>query len=197
MGVEATVLAPRAAEQDFQREIPARLGKVLPDVPVEIKFELSGHQKRLYLLLVATTSTGCKLGRDWLYDRRITSLSAVVSEMVKQVVEELGVEIKSGACVDEYCADQLVVFQALAKGTSYVNGGKMESGEHRGRSLHARTADWVVGKMVGVEVDEAGGCEGVGFIVGEGRRKDGRVKMEGVEEELDGIAESTERLKVT
>lgn len=193
MSVKATVLAPRAAEKDFQREIRAQLEKVLPDVPVEIKFELSGHQKRLYILLVATTSTGCKLGRDWLYDRRFTSLSPVVSEMAKRVVEELDAEIKSGACVDEYCTDQLVVFQALAKGRSVVEGGK-ESGEPRKRSLHARTAGWVVREMLGVEVQDDGSCEGVGFVVGERwRRGDGKKTGVDVEELVEGL----EKLEVT
>jgi RNA 3'-terminal phosphate cyclase (ATP) len=194
VSVKAMVLAPRAAEKDFQREIRAQLGKVLPDVPVEIKFELSGHQKRLYLLLVATTSTGCKLGRDWLYDRRFTSLSSVVSEMARRVVEESDAEIKSGACVDEYCTDQLVVFQALAKGSSVVEGGREESGEPRERSLHARTAEWVVREMIGVEVQENGSCKGVGFVVGEGwRRVDGKKTGGDVEELVEGL----EKLEVT
>lgn len=167
VSVQATVLAPRTVEKDFQREIRAEVRRVLPYVEdVKIEFELSGHQKRIYLLLVATTSTGCRLGRDWLYDRRITTLSAAVAEMVRRVVEELDAEIRGRACVDEYMSDQLVVFQALAKGRSMVTGGKEKGGSVRERTLHAQTAWWVVSELLGVEVDEEGGCEGVGFVVG-------------------------------
>lgn len=191
--VNATVLAPRSCEKDFQRELRAEFADVLPNTPIEIKYESSGHAKRLYLLLVATTSTGCKLGRDWLYDRRITSLPAAVNQMVKQVVGELKAEIESGACVDEYCADQLVVFRALAKGRSVVNCGFDENGGARERSLHEQTAWWVAREMLGVELDEDGGCEGVGFVVGE--RLDGRRARE--ESELEEIEERIERLEVT
>lgn len=193
--VDATVLAPRQSEKDFQREVRAALGKVLPDVPVELKFEMSGHAKRLYLLLVATTSTGCKLGRDYLYDHRITSLPTAVKVMANQVVSELDAEVKSGACVDEYMADQLVVFQALAKGRSVVNGGKDEEGEWRQRSLHAMTAWWVVQRLLGVSGDEAGGCEGVRFVVGEKFERTYR-RVEGVEG-TEGIEEAMERVDVT
>jgi RNA 3'-terminal phosphate cyclase (ATP) len=71
--------------------------------------------------------------------------------------------------------DQLVVFQALAKGRGSVYGGRGRGKEGRvgegglvQPSLHAKTAQWVVGEMLGVEFDGEGGCEGVGFVVGEG-----------------------------
>jgi RNA 3'-terminal phosphate cyclase (ATP) len=168
VSVQATVLAPRAVEKDFQREIRAEVRRILPAVEdVKVDFELSGHQKRLYVLLVATTSTGCRLGRDWLYMQRITSLSAAVSEMVKRVVNDLDAEIRGDGCVDEHMSDQLVVFQALAKGRSMIRGKKEEDGSVSESTLHAQTAWWVVSELLGVDVDGEGVCEGVGFVVGD------------------------------
>jgi RNA 3'-terminal phosphate cyclase (ATP) len=53
----------------------------------QITFEDSRHDKRYYLLLVATTSTGIKLGRDWLYDRgvRPDKLEQIAPTIVKKV----------------------------------------------------------------------------------------------------------------
>ena len=188
--VQATVLAPRQAERDFQREIRAALSHTLPGVPVDVTFELSGHPKRLYLLLVATTSTGCKLGRDWLYDRRITSLPAAVAQMVTKVVGELDLELKSGAAVDEYMSDQLVVFQALANGTSVVNTGIDENGGRKEGSLHAQTAWWVVQKLLGVEISPEGQCQGVGLVVGNkvnSSSQSGTSGIDGLEKEMEKL----------
>lgn len=82
--------------------------------------------------------------------------------MVKRVAAELIGEIEHGGCVDEYLRDQLVVFQALAAGRSVVLGGK--NGSVRVEpSLHAKTAQWVARKILRVDFDDDGGCEGVGF----------------------------------
>jgi RNA 3'-terminal phosphate cyclase (ATP) len=45
--------------------------------------------------------------------------------------------------------DQLVVFQALAEGASRTFGGCDATGEPREASLHAKTAEWVIGQMLG------------------------------------------------
>jgi RNA 3'-terminal phosphate cyclase (ATP) len=184
VSVQATVLAPRAVEKDFQREIRVGIRRILPAVEdVKVEFELSGHQKRLYVLVVAVTSMRCRLGRDWLYDHRITSLSAAVSEMVKRVVEDLDAEIKGGGCVDEHMSDQLVVFQALAKGKSMIRGRTEEDGSAKEGTLHAQTAWWVANELLGVEDDKERGCEGVGFVVGDEFIASKRKEVDGLREE--------------
>ncbi|KAF2656458.1 EPT/RTPC-like protein [Lophiostoma macrostomum CBS 122681] len=195
--VQATIIAPKAVEQDLREEVESAVHKrwreifgkqrdrkgyedgdgqgdertkAEPDTALDITFEDSHHEKRYYLLLVATTSTGIKLGRDWLYDHgvRAGKTGKVVDALAKKVVADLVAEIAHGGCVDEWLRDQLVVFQALAKGRSEVFGGSV-GGKREGEgglmepSLHARTAQWVVGEMLGVEFDEEGGCEGVAF----------------------------------
>ncbi|KAH7115858.1 RNA 3'-terminal phosphate cyclase domain-containing protein [Dendryphion nanum] len=172
--VKATIIAPRETERMIRDELDVMFEKAEHLLfgtngvgDIEITFEDSRHEKRYYLLLVATTSTGMKLGRDWLYDRgvRAGKPDTIVSSLVKQVANELITELKHGGCVDEFLRDQLVIFQALAEGTSAVDGGKRK-GEYAIPSLHTKTAQWVVGEMLGVKFDEAGSCEGSAFVPG-------------------------------
>ena len=138
-----------------------------PDV--EILFavdEDSRNSKRLYLLLVAETCNGYRLGRDWLFDEKIKekSLDQTLHRLVTKVVRDLEHELAHGGCVDEHLQDQLVVFQALADGESHVLGGEA--------SLHTRTAQWVVETILGPRF-EHGKCQGIGFMAGQRQWKSG------------------------
>lgn len=171
--VKAVVIAPRDTEQHFRDELDLMFekretrffGASPSSVDVEITFEDSHHEKRYYILLVATTSTGVKLGRDWLYDGGVRpgKTERIVPTMVKRVSDDLLGEIVHGGCVDEYMRDQLVVFQALADGKSRVYGG-MTGNAFVPPSLHAQTAMWVAKEIIGVEFDDEGQCEGVGYV---------------------------------
>jgi RNA 3'-terminal phosphate cyclase (ATP) len=181
--VQAIVVAPRYTEREFRGEIERMFdvrwlrffnAATTTKPEFEITFEPSHHEKRYYVLLVATTSTGIKLGRDWLYNRAVRpgQTEHIVPSMVEKVSDDLLSEIEHGGCVDEWMRDQLVVFQALAEGTSRVDGGGREP------SLHARTAMWVASEVLGVEWD-GGGCEGIGFVSGG--------KGVGIEEVKNGV----------
>jgi RNA 3'-terminal phosphate cyclase (ATP) len=171
--VKAIVIAPRDTEVHFRDELALMFEKresrffgvttISPEY--EITFEDSHHEKRYYLLLVATTSTGVKLGRDWLYDQamRPGKTERIVPTMVKRVSDDLLSEIEHGGCVDEYLRDQLVVFQALAEGKSSVFSGR-RGDKLVQPSLHAQTTMWVAKEIIGVECDDEGGCEGIGFL---------------------------------
>jgi len=173
--IRATIIAPKQTEQQFRDELDvmferrkSRFFSTSNTEPeIDITFDDSHHDKRYYLLLVATTTTGMKLGRDWLYDQGVRphKLDMIVPTIVKRVSDELLSEIAHGGCIDEFLRDQLVVFQALAEGKSEVFGGTKGTTLVQ-PSLHARTAYWVVQKLLGVDFDQAGGCEGVGFLPG-------------------------------
>jgi RNA 3'-terminal phosphate cyclase (ATP) len=172
--VTATVIAPKDTERQFREELDVMFerrhsrfficDKLSNDPDIEITFEDSHHEKRYYLLLVATTSTGMRLGRDWLYDRGVRpgKQEQVVSSIVKSVSDDLLAEIEHGGCVDEYLRDQLVVYQALAEGRSNVYGGERANGTVY-PSLHAQTAQWVAKEILGVDFNKQGGCKGIGF----------------------------------
>lgn len=177
--IRATIIAPRDYERLIRDELDVMFEKRasaffgLRGPEIDISFEDSRHEKRFYLLLVATTTTGVKLGRDWLYSRGIRAgkTDQVAASLVKQVSDEMIAELQHGGCVDEYLRDQLVVFQALAEGKSCVHGG-VTKGNGVQPSLHAITAHWVAKKLIGVEFDDDGNCEGVGFAVGNGVNAD-------------------------
>jgi RNA 3'-terminal phosphate cyclase (ATP) len=119
--------------------------------------EDSKHDKRYYLLIVATVATSStsssspgtyKLGRDWLFDRKVRSPEQVSTELADKVTHDLHSEWISGAHVDEHMRDQLVIFQGLADGGSRTFGGLGEDGSAREASLHAKTAEWVLDRTL-------------------------------------------------
>jgi RNA 3'-terminal phosphate cyclase (ATP) len=80
------------------------------------------------ITLVAETDTGCLLGASALGERGVSA-----EEVGTRCGRALAVALASGACVDEYAADQLVIFMALAAGESAVLAPAP-------LSLHTRTA---------------------------------------------------------
>lgn len=153
------------AKRSLDKEYPQ-----LPQAEVVVN-EDSCDAKRLYVLLVAHTSNGYRLGRDWLYDEKIkgtpneSQTELIAKRMAQKVVEELDAELSHGGCVDEYMRDQLVVFEAVAAGRSLVYGG-VDGGEG---SLHTQTCRWVAEQILANQVsfDAGGGCTGAGFSAGE------------------------------
>ena len=160
--LEATFIAPLAAHQHLRNiclpTIASYFGPGFSEANQNFSLtcEDSKHDKRYYLIIVATVPSSSietaisetyKLGRDWLYDRKVRSPEQTATELAKRVSHDLYAEWSSGAYVDEHMRDQLVVFQALAEGESRIFAGRTATGEPRDLSLHARTAEWVVEKM--------------------------------------------------
>lgn len=161
--IHVSILAPGfATRNDIRVRVIEQLLKQHTDI--EILFpvdEDSRHQKRMYLLLVAETSSGYRLGSSLLYDRRCDSPRAT-NDLVSRVVNGLEKELAHGGCVDEYLQDQLVIFQALAGGRGFVDYGSEEL-----VSLHTRTVRWVSERILGVAFDDKGTCAGVAYKIGE------------------------------
>lgn len=59
-----------------------------------------------------------------------------------QVGQELVNTLRSGACVDQYCQDQIIIFMALAAGLSEVKVGKI--------TQHTETAIYIAEKLTKV-----------------------------------------------
>ena len=168
--VHVSVLAPEAtARRSIRDKATAQL--LAYNSEIEIMFpvdENSGSDKRLYLLLVAETSNGYRLGRDWLFDEKARGLSTdqVCEKLVSKVMKDLKKEMRHGGCVDEYMQDQIVVFQALAAGKAEI-----DFGNDREATLHTKTARWVTDQVVGAGFDDLGRCKGLGYAVGEDFQK--------------------------
>lgn len=209
--LHATFIAPGVCHDHFQKSLKKNLKYHFPtphhpsftEAHGNLTFDLedSRHPKRMYFVLVATiiyhasdsgTSTSgtrtFKFARDYLYDRKLpqkasgSSHDSAAETMADRVCGDLAAEVESGACVDEFMRDQLVVFQALAKGKSVVFAGRNEDGELRGPSLHAQTAEWVAERLLGgkgVDFDGRGIGIGAGFAEGGDKEVE-----EGLEDEM-------------
>ncbi|GAB4823380.1 hypothetical protein N2152v2_010426 [Parachlorella kessleri] len=114
------------------------------------------------VVLVAETSTGCLFGSSGLGQRGVPA-----EEIGARAARELMDVIASGACTDEWLQDQLIIFMALAQGTSRVLTGEP--------SLHTRTAICVAEQLTAArfEVSPApqGGlwtitCQGAAIMPG-------------------------------
>ncbi|KAI4861432.1 EPT/RTPC-like protein [Hypoxylon rubiginosum] len=126
--IDVSMLVPHALKEHLERALVSDLGRLLPGVDVNfLLFEDSGHETRMYTLLVAHSETGLRWGRDYLYDksRKNKGPETLSSEISRKVCKDLFEEISVRGVVDEYLQDQLVVFQALADGrTSFHRGAK-------------------------------------------------------------------------
>ena len=103
------------------------------------------------------------MGRDWLYDGKMKNRDekVIATQMAARVVSDIRGEVDMGGSVDEFMQDQLVIFQALATGTSEVDAGM---GREEG-SEHTRTVKWVVEQMLGKPVFAEPVVNGYGLLV--------------------------------
>lgn len=121
------------------------------------------------ITLVAETETGCILGAT------AKGVRGMAAETVGSLAAaDMVAALRCGACVDEWMQDQLIIFMALAGGTS-----RMLCGEP---TLHTRTAILVAEQLLGVKFKLTAGlasevgqpawlleCEGAGISPGSPR----------------------------
>ncbi|KAJ0164839.1 RNA 3'-terminal phosphate cyclase [Colletotrichum tanaceti] len=177
--VDVSIIAPSHTHADMQDALARALASSLPDAEVHFKIvEDSGHDARVYVLLVARSASELRWGRDALMSipKKGRQREAVASLVSRRVVSDLAKELAvPGSTADEFLQDQLVVFQALAEGaTSFprhpsppegadVEGpgqdvAQLGSGGRIRRdrpdrpfghgSLHAQTARWVTSAIL-------------------------------------------------
>ncbi|KAK2048372.1 RNA 3'-terminal phosphate cyclase [Colletotrichum somersetense] len=177
--VDVSMIVPSHIHADLQNALAEALATSLPDAEVDFKVvEDSGHDARVYVLLVARSDSGLSWGRDVLTSipkkgrQQGEPVASLVSrKVIGDLVKELAVPRST---TDEFLQDQLVIFQALAEGrTSFprcplARGADVEDLEHsvaqldvgesmrRDRadkpfghgSLHSQTARWVASQIL-------------------------------------------------
>jgi RNA 3'-terminal phosphate cyclase (ATP) len=79
------------------------------------------------IIVLATTSTGCRLAASGVVERNQRA-----DQCATAVGDKLVEELTPDSCTDEYLQDQLIIFMALANGRSAMRTGPL--------SLHTRTA---------------------------------------------------------
>eukprot|EP00928_Gymnodinium_smaydae_P086872 TRINITY_DN71280_c0_g1_i1.p1 TRINITY_DN71280_c0_g1~~TRINITY_DN71280_c0_g1_i1.p1 ORF type:complete len:452 (+),score=35.34 TRINITY_DN71280_c0_g1_i1:156-1358(+) len=98
---------------------------VLPMAPLR-----ASPAKYLSVSVTAMTSTGCVLNGNALHQAKQVSPKLLAEEACQPVIAD----IERGACLDEHCADQVVIFMALAAGESVCRTGPLT--EHTRTAMH-------------------------------------------------------------
>lgn len=122
-------------------------------VKIERRYDDKAVGKGAVLFARALTSSGSILGMD-----RAGKVGRTSEDIGRYVAENLLEEIESGATVDRFLADQLIIFCALAQGVSEYRIPRM--------SEHIESNIWLVSEILGAKVKIKGHhlrIEGVGF----------------------------------
>ena len=120
---------------------------------MEILDDRQAVQKGAALCLWAETSTGCLLGADQAGAPGRKS-EAIAGSVVSSLLEDLSTQ----ATTDRHLADQLILFAALAKGTSRYRIPRLTG--------HVQSNLWLVEKILGVKTEMKENIltiEGIGF----------------------------------
>ncbi|KAJ6547184.1 RNA 3'-terminal phosphate cyclase domain-containing protein [Mycena capillaripes] len=166
--------------------LPAHLGKTMADsaiarlaesgfgpdaavpVPVEIESRREKNENTIGggsgIVLWAELAGGGIIGGSAVGNKNKTAV-AVGEEAANELIKGL----EAGGCVDEWLEDQIIIFMALAEGTSEVRCGK------DGLTLHTKTAIWVAEQLTDakfdITVEDSGHtiirCKGIGYTAPE------------------------------
>ena len=132
---------PKHLATTMGRSAKEHLEKILgadsngPAIDVEIVSEQHAVGSGLGILLVATTTTGCRFGGS-----TICAPKQRAVEAGKIAAQELLDTLNDRGCVDEWMQDQLIIFMALAEGVSTILTGSL--------TLHTQTAIQVAEQLV-------------------------------------------------
>ena len=130
-------------------------------IHIEVLNDRTALQKGAALLLWAETEAGCLLGSDQAGKPGRRS-EKIAQWVVSSLLEDLG----TGATTDRYLADQLILFAALAGGTTRYRIPRMTE--------HIESNLWLVGRILGVKSEvnrDYLRIEGIGFQRAEKQRR--------------------------
>jgi RNA 3'-terminal phosphate cyclase (ATP) len=122
------------------------------DIQVEIKYEEPAVASGSGIIMVATTTTNCRLGGS-----AVGSPKKSPQDVGTEAAEELCATLSDGGCVDEYLQDQLILYMALANGSSEIITGSI--------TRHTSTAIWTAEQCCGAQfqverIPESNGTHG-------------------------------------
>lgn len=140
--IDVTIITPSAMHTELEAALRERLEKAFPGVEYDFRApEESKHESRIYVLLVAKSTT-LRWGRDLLYNgkRKGKTAAKISEEVARAVTKSLAEEISAGGVVDEFLQDQLVIFQALAEGRTSFPRSRPEGQGDVGQTGQAATA---------------------------------------------------------
>jgi len=153
-------MASAAKRQIAEADVPALRG-----VPVRIETYKEDASCAPHsgsgIVLLAKTSTGCILGGSALGAPRVSP-----EDTGAKAAEDLLEAVESGGCVDKYIQDQMIIFMALAAGSSTLVTGPI--------TLHTETAIHIAEKLTKARFKISAcpennrawviTCEGIGLV---------------------------------
>ena len=133
---------PRHLADQMAQAAESALHQRYPLVPLETEIvtERDAVGSGLGILIMATTTTGCRLAGS-----ALSSPKKKARDVGREAAHELLQTLDDGGCVDEWLQDQLILFMALAEGESEMVTGSL--------TLHTQTAIWIAQELSGAEFD--------------------------------------------
>lgn len=141
-GIEGVALSSRLRERRVSDRMASECQRALRaaglSASVESTYDDTARQAGAALALFAYTDTGCILGADCAGAPRRSS-----EQIARHVARSLMDDLASGATVDRFLADQLVMWAALADGTSRYRVPR--------RTEHLEANLWLVETILGAK----------------------------------------------
>jgi len=145
--IQGIALSSHLKERKVSERMAGKCNEVLESqgyrANIELVHDTSALQRGAALALYAKTSSGCIIGADRAGEPRRTS-----EEIGRSVAASLLEDLSTGATVDRYLADQLILYAALADGVSQYRIPRLTE--------HVETNLWLVETILGArtEVDK-------------------------------------------
>jgi len=140
--VTSGAVPQKAGEKLMKSAIAALRNAFGHIIPINVEVRRETGKDGAQIVLHAHSSTGMKISSSALAPtRQFGQETRVAREAVHYLVEDWN----TGSCVDRYLQDQLIIFMALAKGTSYLRTGPV--------TLHTQTAIHFAKRLLGAKID--------------------------------------------
>ncbi len=144
VGIEGIALSSHLKERRVSERMLAKCSEVLKSngytAQIEIVHDTLALQKGAALAIYAKTSSGCIIGAGRAGELRRTS-----EDIGGYVARSLMEDLATGATVDRYSADQLILYAALADGVSQYRIPRLTE--------HVETNLWLVESILGAKIE--------------------------------------------
>ena len=158
LGIKGTALSSHLKEKRVSQRMASECQKVLRShgyqADIETVEDESSLQEGAALAIYAETSLGCRIGSD-----RAGSPGRRSESIGRYVAERFVEDVETGAAVDRYLADQLIIYAGLAEGVSRYSVPAVTE--------HVETNLWLIREFLGARTEVNGNLleiEGIGFV---------------------------------
>lgn len=156
--IKGVAISSHLKEREVSQRMADTCNRVLAragyKADIETIYDETANQKGAALFICAVTDKGCIIGSDM-----AGRLGRTSEEIGKRVASNLLQDLDSGATVDRFTADQLILYAALADGESeYIIPGMSD---------HVDSNLWLAQKILGAKIslkDRSLKIEGVGHL---------------------------------